>query len=518
MGMSLKTGQFYEFGSFRLVPDERLLLRDGRLVPLSPKSFDVLEVLVRNSGHLLEKDELIKAVWPDAFVEEGNLTLNISHLRKALGADLDPRGYIETVPKRGYRFVAPVVVGGLTQPAPEPRTLPVRRLSARWLVAAGIVAAITAGWLRWLPARAVNPEAYDLMVRGKRHALRTGASEMELARELLSQSVRMDPTNSQANAWLAYTLHSQYAMTMGSEETIQSAEMFAQKAFALGQRSIVARYALIHMVEFGVPAETGLKLGREALAAEPDNLDAVAAAAEAYFRAGIQDKAIQLLEKVIRADPSRAQVRRQLVRSLLFRGEYERGLEIAFEQGERAAGSVWTMLLYKELGRFEEAKKYASSDFKTFNGYFEWYMAGCVFEAAGDLPRAREVWTEGAGRVESLLAVREHQHARAFLGVMYAKLGLREQALEQAGRLMAAHPRSSYVPFFMAQLHAILGNRREALDCLRLAVDSGFRMLPFLYYHTRPALAFQTLGVDPEFLAFRDGLEKKVRLLEAPVR
>jgi adenylate cyclase len=98
----------YEFGSFRLDPAEYLLLRDGRVIPMSPKVFETLLVLVENSGHVVGKDELYKQVWQDAFVEETNLTKNISILRKILSEEDAERSFIETVPKRGYRFVVPV--------------------------------------------------------------------------------------------------------------------------------------------------------------------------------------------------------------------------------------------------------------------------------------------------------------------------------------------------------------------------------------------------------------------------
>ena len=106
--MTKQPKQIYEFGSFRLDAAERMLLRDGVPVPLTPKAFDTLLVLVENSGHLLDKDDLMKTVWPDAFVEEGGLTRNISSLRKALANDSGEEHYIETVPKRGYRFTASV--------------------------------------------------------------------------------------------------------------------------------------------------------------------------------------------------------------------------------------------------------------------------------------------------------------------------------------------------------------------------------------------------------------------------
>ncbi len=106
--MEKKPKQLYEFGPFRLDAAERLLLRAGETVPLTPKAFDVLLALLEQPGHLLEKEVLLKAVWPDSFVEENNLADNISRLRKALCDGENGQKFIETVPKRGYRFVADV--------------------------------------------------------------------------------------------------------------------------------------------------------------------------------------------------------------------------------------------------------------------------------------------------------------------------------------------------------------------------------------------------------------------------
>jgi DNA-binding winged helix-turn-helix (wHTH) protein/TolB-like protein/Tfp pilus assembly protein PilF len=102
----------YKFGPFHLNPAERLLLRDGELVPLAPKVFDTLIVLTEHSGHLVEKDELMSRLWPDTFVEEATLARNISDLRKALGETSGGYKYIETVPKRGYRFITDVCRAG----------------------------------------------------------------------------------------------------------------------------------------------------------------------------------------------------------------------------------------------------------------------------------------------------------------------------------------------------------------------------------------------------------------------
>ena len=99
---------FYEFGSFRLNATERLLHRGSEIVALTPKVFDTLLVLIENSGHIVEKNQLMEQLWPDSFVEESSLTQNISLLRKALSEGDVESNYIETIPKRGYRFVAQV--------------------------------------------------------------------------------------------------------------------------------------------------------------------------------------------------------------------------------------------------------------------------------------------------------------------------------------------------------------------------------------------------------------------------
>lgn len=110
--MGEQSQHFYEFGRFRVNTRDRLLVRDQEIVQLTPKVFDILLALVESSGQVISKDSLMKRVWPDSFVEEGNLTQNISLLRKALGEGQNGHQYIETVARRGYRFVAPVYESG----------------------------------------------------------------------------------------------------------------------------------------------------------------------------------------------------------------------------------------------------------------------------------------------------------------------------------------------------------------------------------------------------------------------
>jgi len=123
--MSASSSKIYEFGEWRLDATEHLLLRKGSPVSLSPKLFDTLLVLIENAGRLVTKEEFMKRVWPDTFVEDLALTQNISQLRKVLGSA--ESSVIETVPKRGYRLLVPVQVQGIgsahagDQPAAEVR-------------------------------------------------------------------------------------------------------------------------------------------------------------------------------------------------------------------------------------------------------------------------------------------------------------------------------------------------------------------------------------------------------------
>src|SRR6185503_7998921 len=106
--MSTTKNDIYRFGPFSLHTRDHLLLRDSKYLPLTLKSFKTLLVLVENSGHLVERSEILEQVWPNTFVVEANLTLQIFTLRNILGTDQNGRQYIETVPKLGYRFTATV--------------------------------------------------------------------------------------------------------------------------------------------------------------------------------------------------------------------------------------------------------------------------------------------------------------------------------------------------------------------------------------------------------------------------
>ena len=113
------------FGPFTLDPDRRVLLREGAPVALTPKTFETLALLVRNSGRVVGKAELMDALWPDAVVEENNLNQQISALRKALGDRAEEGRYIKTIPGHGYRFIASPTTPVLDRVMPRKRATPI---------------------------------------------------------------------------------------------------------------------------------------------------------------------------------------------------------------------------------------------------------------------------------------------------------------------------------------------------------------------------------------------------------
>ena len=144
----------HRFGRFEYDSEQRLLLRDGETVPLVPKAIDTLHVLLEQRGRIVDKSDLIKLVWPDTTVEEIGLARNISILRKALGDELGETPYIETIPRRGYRFAA-------AEAPPPNRPTPIRRTTQAIAIP---VALAVLSWLVWW--QFYTPSKYLVPVRG----------------------------------------------------------------------------------------------------------------------------------------------------------------------------------------------------------------------------------------------------------------------------------------------------------------------------------------------------------------
>jgi DNA-binding winged helix-turn-helix (wHTH) protein/Flp pilus assembly protein TadD len=205
--------QLWEFDGYRVDSERRLLLRGEELVQLPAKALDALVVLIQHRGEVVTKDELMKAVWPDAFVEEGNLSQSIHVLRRALGESVEDHRYIVTVPGRGYRFVAKVremaEIKGDPTPTPEPTPTKLTllrkvlawfptyiRAHKKWimlLVLTGLILVIAL--VKSLPsiARSYNNQGFQLQQRG----------QIEAAIENYQLAIRLNPGYAEAHYNLA---------------------------------------------------------------------------------------------------------------------------------------------------------------------------------------------------------------------------------------------------------------------------------------------------------------------------
>ena len=280
-------GKSYSFGPFRILPSEHLLLRGSSAISLAPKSFDLLVVLVSRHGQLLTRDELMQAIWPDSFVEEINLTVNISLLRKVLGEQPDGRQYIATVPKRGYRFDAPVIESGntagesVTAAASEPPVLAVpipisppsappeassRPLTLKWPVTFLLILVVGgAAWFTYSrlanpkgteathgprAAGTVNPRARELYTQGRAYWSKRSADSVQQSIELFRQAIAIDPNYTAAYAGLAdaYILAGSYGNSFLAPRTaMPKAKEAAEKALALDSSSPEAHTSLAYI-------------------------------------------------------------------------------------------------------------------------------------------------------------------------------------------------------------------------------------------------------------------------------
>ncbi len=208
--MGAAVNNLHEFEGFRLDEQRRVVLRGQEPVPLTPKALETLLVLVQNSGQVVTKDELMKAVWPDSFVEESNLTQTIFVLRKALGETRDKR-YILTVPGRGYRFAAEVrqvspnvhtAAESLTPPGDiQGRLRAAQPLSRRFPVLLGIAVVLAAlgAYVQWSRSRpAPSPPGGKVMLAVLPFENLTGDAAQDyfsdgLTEEMITQLGNLNP-------------------------------------------------------------------------------------------------------------------------------------------------------------------------------------------------------------------------------------------------------------------------------------------------------------------------------------
>ena len=287
--------EVFHFGEFTLEVAERRLTRAGAVVHLAPKAHDVLTLLLRQAGHLVTKDALLSEVWSNACVEEGILTVHISALRRAFGGDTRANGYIETVPRSGYRFVAPVtreqVASEKMPPHAQPRPL----------------------------------EVYELVGRGRARVLTGSYFELSDAVTSFRTAIELDPTYAAAHAGLAVARCLQGSLrVVPHAEAFTDAKASALRALAMDSDCADAQMALGTVLFAGewdwAAAERSL---RRALDINPSHTEALLAYGGLMEALGRLEEGLPFKQQALARNPESTLVFVEIANSCWNRRRYD---------------------------------------------------------------------------------------------------------------------------------------------------------------------------------------------------
>jgi len=495
----------YRFGRFLVDPSEQCLFRDDVQIPLTGRAYETLLVLLERSGHLVEKADLFHRVWGDTFVEEGNLAVTISVIRKALGDDRDGNRFIETVAKRGYRFMAPVQVLE-TQPVPDVAhtTLPSSAspnndpsLKRTWLLRVGVVPALVfflvlvvivmaaiAGKVQRAKAdhlAEMNPEAAQLYLEGRYFFDKRNEDGLRRSIEYYERAVEKDSKYAPAYVGLAdsYVQLGTFGME-SAREAYPNAKSAIVKALELN-RSLAEAHTSLGMVSFHYErnwtvAEDELQL---AIKLNPKDVLAHIGYAEDLAATGRLDKAIEEARKAQGVDPISPSANTVLGRMYYFNRRYDDAI------------SIFRHVL--DL----------NPDFSRAHA-----RLGMAYAASGDYGKAIREFQEGRQ-----LSGRD-PYMEGLIGYATALNGDRTSAQKLLDDL-SNRSRREYVPAFSIALVSLgLGDRDAALKSLSQAYEDGSEYLEFA--SVDPLL--DSLRSDERFVALLDRMRLKAIPTSAALR
>ena len=442
------SSEVFHFDEFTLDVRERRLLRGAEVVRVSPKAYDVLVALVRQRGRLVTKDELLKRIWPESFVEEGGLTVHMSALRKALGEDAHRPIYIETVAGSGYRFIAAVRFDSEDE---KP-------------FASSAV------------ARPV--ELYELVGRGRSHLLSDSFLELPAAVDAFRSAIEIDPTYAPAHAGLARArcvLAASHAVP--HQEAFTEAKASALRALAMDSASADAQVALgtvLFLSEWDwTAAERSLQ---RALEINPDHTEALLQYGSLQEALGRLDDGLRCKQQALARDPRSPGVLVQIAISYWHQRRYDDAL-------------VWAQRALDVDPKHVQACQFISH----------------VYLKIGDINRFA-AWAVSVaiefGLPEEWVAVMKQVTADA--QQVYATAGL--SGVNRFWVDQIPNPQLDFdvllkMPFFRAKLYGAAGRLDEAFDCLDQAIA-----------HRDPALVHLAVAPDWDGLRddprFDDRLKK----------
>lgn len=404
----------FVFGAFVLDVAERRLSREGRDIGLPPKAHDLLVALVRRAGHLVTKRELLEAVWPDAFVEEGIIAVHVSTLRKALGDDRRSSAYIQTVARTGYRFIAHVQVD---------HAIAVARHGA----GSGTVLPVLT------PS---SPEVYELVGRGRAHLLTASRLQVPQAIEAFDAAIAIDPTYAPAHAGLALACCAQAEQRLvGPADGFARARASALRALAMDGTNADAQVALGAVMFFGEWDWTGAERSfQRALDLSPGHTQARVLYGRLLDALGRFDDGLAMKLRALEWDPLSPSVHLAIALSHWNQRRYDESIRWA------------TKTLDLDPEHLLAREFLAGAHWKL--GNFDRHMAESI--------RHAEAHGVPADALEPL--------QRAY--VDGGRHGVVRLALAQA----ASHP-SSMPDFQLALLHGEIGDLDSALSCLDRAID-----------------------------------------------
>ena len=509
--MVRRARRIYEFGPFRLVPDERQLLRGDQPVPLTDKPFDLLLALVENSGRLIKKGELMELVWPDASVEEANLSVNMTAVRRALGEGPNDHPYVETVPRRGYRFVAgvrerwdegeeppgpgsvveeaggPVADGERQAPAPLPSAAPRPRLSfRRWpvvLVAALLLSALLLGLgvgglgerllgggvptrvqsLAVLPLENLSGDAsHDYFADGMTEAIITDLARLDGLRVMSRSSV------------MRYKGEHKPASEVGRELNVD----------ALLKGSVARSGAGVRLVIEMIHAASGRRLWagsyerdlRDVLTLQREVTRDVVA--ELGIESAPQEPAQAGSVRPVNPEAYDHYLRGQFYLHRQNREDNEKAIAaleravasdptFAAAHAELAQAYVWKLFLFAPDEKQWAEKAYVAA---------EKALAIDPNLAVAYLARGRLLWTP-ANRFPHEKAIREYRRALALnpgldearnqLALVYNHVGALEEALHELETAVATDPNNNLAQFRIGETYLFQGKYEAALGALR---------------------------------------------------
>ena len=395
----------YEFGPYRIDMQRYLVLRDDRPIQLSPKVFRTLLVLVQRRDRVVSKQELIDAIWPDSYVEEGNLAQNIFVLRRALGEEKSDHSFIITIPGHGYRFVAPVTELG------------------------------TEGSNSSASTAAGDSNTFLHYIRGRYFwNQRTGAG-LKKAIQYAQRSLAADPAYAPAYVGIAdsYNLLAGHG-GLAPKETFPKAKTAAFRALEIDPR-LAAAYVSLAFTNYRfewdwVGAETNF---RRAIELEPNYPTAHHWYGEFLACQGRFAESINELEKAMECDPLSLAVVTDRAQTFYFARQYELSLKVIGEALEMDPQFVRALIIQgnclEQLGRYEEATEALTraADLSDNNSFA---LAGVGHNYA-----LQGKWDEAIQIVNHLREQAEHRYISASdIATVLVGLGQKEEALSHLER------------------------------------------------------------------------------------